>query len=80
MDSYKNSQVRIWSAWPASRSIDIKKDVKQWCPLTLLFNICVDPLISYLWKASDLDFDIGELGSSVFQAYADDMILVSDSE
>jgi hypothetical protein len=29
MDSYKNSQVRIWSVVSASRPIDIKKGVKQ---------------------------------------------------
>jgi hypothetical protein len=81
IESYKNSQVRIRSAGSASRSIDIKKDVKQGCPSNpLLFNICADSVSLYFNKASDLDYDTGELGSSTIQAYADDMILVSDPE
>jgi hypothetical protein len=49
MDSYKDSQVRIWSNGKASGPINIKKGVKHGCPLSpLLFNICVDPLITYI--------------------------------
>jgi hypothetical protein len=49
MDSYKNTQVRIYSTGCASEPIDIKKGVKQGCPLSpLLFNLCVDPIISYI--------------------------------
>jgi hypothetical protein len=40
----------------------------------------VDPLISFLRKASDLGCDTGEFDSSIIQAYDDDMILVSDAE
>jgi hypothetical protein len=81
MNSYQNSQVRIWSAGPASSAIDIKKGVKHGCPLSpLLFNICVDLLISYLRKASDFGYNTDELSGSISQSYADDMILVSDSE
>jgi hypothetical protein len=79
MDSYKNSHVRIWSVRSVSRPIDLKKGVKQGCPLSpLLVNICMDLLISYLRKASDLGYDIEELNSSVIHAYTDEMILVSN--
>jgi hypothetical protein len=57
------------------------KDAKQRCSLSpLLFNICVYLLIPYLRKAKDLGYRTNELANSVIQAYADDMILVSDSE
>jgi hypothetical protein len=40
----------------------------------------VDPLISYLKRFKELRYFIEELGSLVIQAYADDMILVVNSE
>jgi hypothetical protein len=46
----------------------------------LLFNICMDPSISYLRKSSDLGYDADELCSSVIQVYGDDKILISNSE
>jgi hypothetical protein len=80
MDSYKDSQVRIWSNGSASRPIDIKKGVKQGCPLSpLLFNICVDPLLSFIRKFDEADYSTSELGSTTIQAYADDMLLVANS-
>jgi hypothetical protein len=78
---YKGSQVRIWSAGKVSRSIYIKKGVKQNCPLSpLLFNICVDSLILFLKKSEEFGCRTAKLGETIVQAYADDMILVSDSE
>jgi hypothetical protein len=54
MDSYDDSQVRIWSNGKALGPINIKKGVKQGCPLSpLLFNICVDLLITYIKKAKE---------------------------
>jgi hypothetical protein len=73
--------VRIWSAVEASRPIDIKKGVKQSCLLSpLLFDICVDPLITFLKKSEGLGYKTSGLGETFVQAYADDMILVADSE
>jgi hypothetical protein len=81
MDSYNKTQIRIWSTGAASRPIDIKKGVKQRCSMSpLLFNICVDPLISYIRKADDLGYQTSELGTTIIQAYADDMKLVADSQ
>jgi hypothetical protein len=80
MDSYKDSQVRIWSNGSASRPIDIRKGVKQGCPLSpLLFNICVDPLLSFIRKFDEAGYSTSELGSTTIQAYADDMLLVANS-
>jgi hypothetical protein len=45
----------------------------------LLFNICVDPLISFIRKSEELGNNASEVGPTVIQAYADDMILVADS-
>jgi hypothetical protein len=81
MDSYKNNQVRIWNSGKASDPISIRKGVKQGCPLCpLLFNICVDPLISYIKNAEVNGYVTKELGDVRIQAYADDMILMSDSD
>jgi hypothetical protein len=81
MDSYRNSQVRIWSNGKASDPIGIKKKVKQGCPLSpLLFNICVDPLISYIKNAEVNGYVTEKLGDARIQAYVDDMILMSDTE
>jgi hypothetical protein len=79
MDSYNRSQVRIWNAGEASRPIVIKKRVEQSCPLNpLLFNICVDLLLSFLRKSKGLGYRTAELRETIVQAYADDMILVAD--
>jgi hypothetical protein len=65
MDPYDNTQVRIWSTGTASRPIDIRKGVKQGCPLRpLLFNICVDPLISFIRKSSELGYETSEIGTT----------------
>jgi hypothetical protein len=45
-----------------------------------LFNIYADYLISYLRKAEKLNYETNELGKTVIQSYADDMILIIDSE
>jgi hypothetical protein len=81
MDSYKNTQVRIYSNGSASEPIDIKKSVKQCCPLSpLLFNLCVDPVISYLRRYEVDGYTAKNLSPMTIQAYADDMIIVANSE
>jgi hypothetical protein len=65
----------------ASDPINIQKGVKQGCLLSpLLLDICVNSLISLLRGEKDLGYETSEITSSVIQAYADDMILVSNSE
>jgi hypothetical protein len=55
--------------------------VKQGCPLSpLLFNLCVDPIITYLIKYEVDGYVAKNLKSATIQAYADDMILVASSE
>jgi hypothetical protein len=57
MDSYDNTNLRIGNLGNASRPRDILKGVKQDCPLSLLlFNICVDPLISFIRKSEGLGY------------------------
>jgi hypothetical protein len=81
MDSYKNTQVRIYSTGYASEPIDIKKGVKQGCPLSLLlFDLCVDPIISYLREKVEDGYTAKYLNPATIQAYADDMILVASTE
>jgi hypothetical protein len=40
----------------------------------------VDPLISFIRKSEGMGYKTFEIGGAIIQAYADDMILVSDSE
>jgi hypothetical protein len=81
MDSYKNTTVRIWSCRTASNPVDIRKGVKQGCPLSpLLFNICVDPLITLLKKYTEDGYIAEGLDPATIQASADDMIIISSSE
>jgi hypothetical protein len=51
MDSYNEVFVRIWNQGEASNPIPIKKGGKQGCLLNpLLFNICFDPIFSYIMR------------------------------
>jgi hypothetical protein len=62
-------------------SENIRKGVKQGCPLSpLLFDICVDPLITYIKNAKESGYVTEDLRDTKIQAYADDMVLMSDSE
>jgi hypothetical protein len=59
LDSYKGTQVRIYINGMASEPIDILKGVKKGCPLSsLLFNLCVDPIITYLKNYEEDDMII----------------------
>ena len=79
--SYKNASTRIVSNGRISDEIEFAKGVKQGCPLSpTLFNVGIEPL---LVKLNDLAQDEGyhwyDRSTSV-QAYADDIVLFSDSE
>ena len=80
LDSYKDSTTRILSNNRKSRECFISKGVKQGCPLSpTLFNICLEPLLRRLNMHQDDGYHwFG--GSTVVQAYADDVILFADTE
>ena len=61
-----------------STEIRIRKGVKQGCPLSpLMFNLCMNPLLNAL-QDSNKGYRIGNKVISA-QAYADDIILFSES-
>lgn len=63
-----------------SKQIDIKRGVKQGCPLSpVIFNIALDNLIRDLEKHKELGYQVGTDRFTV-QAYADDVLLISNSE
>ena len=63
-----------------SRPINIKRGVRQGCPLSpLLFNICLDPLLRTIEENHKNDGYSIEENSFCIQAFADDVILISDS-
>ena len=77
---YDASTTRLDMKNELSSCIDIKKGMKQGCPLSpLLFNISIDPLIRRLNERTDLGYKVGEDAFTV-QAYADDIILISSKE
>jgi hypothetical protein len=81
IDSYKNTQERIHSCDSASDPINILKGVKQGCPLSpLLFNLCVDPVITYLKKYECDGYAAENMDPAIIQAYADDTIIFANSE
>jgi hypothetical protein len=69
-----------------SRKVNIRKGVKQGCPLSpLLFNIAFDPIFSYLESVMKSDeqnpggYKTEELGTTYAQAYADDIVLIDET-
>jgi hypothetical protein len=82
LDSYTDSQVKVVTLNGATNQISIKRCVKQGCPFSsILFDICIDPLIEKL--SSDefkkYGFWWSEEDGVTAQAYADDILLFSDS-
>lgn len=78
--SYDGSTTRIVSNNRTSRELFINKGVKQGCPLSpTLFNICLESLLRKLAQ-HEVDGYHWFGMSSVVQAYADDVILFSDTE
>jgi hypothetical protein len=83
-DSYKKTTSIISTAEGLSDVINIKKGVKQGCPLSLvLFDISIDGLIQAVTK---LQFNDGfkylvknEMISETIQLYADDILVFSDN-
>ena len=84
-DLYSNSETTIEVKGQRSEAIRIKRGVIQGCPLSpLLFNCCIDPLLTHLerFNAEDgitLEYNNGPF-SLTAQAYADDLVLISKDE
>jgi hypothetical protein len=84
MDSYKEAKVNISSKLGWTNPIDIKRGVKQGCPLSpLLSNSCMDPLIRklnsirYKELGCKINLNIEDIISC--QACADDVLLFAPS-
>ena len=78
-DSYDNGTSKVRIGNEESGQINIRKGVKQGCPLSpLIFNFCINPLLSKLEQEGD-GYHIGENCKVVVQAYADDIVLFSTS-
>ena len=77
---YKDNRTFFSVKGNNSRPIYIRKGVRQGCPLSpLLFNICLDPLLRYINDNHAKDgYWINET-SYCIQAFADDVILISNS-
>ena len=79
MAMYVNSQTQFRRSNQVSRPVGLQRGVKQGCPLSpTLFNLAIDGLISSLAR-SDQGYRLGDDTISV-QAYADDIVILSDTE
>lgn len=77
-DSYRNCFTTVKTGKTATKPIQIKVGVKQGDPLSpLLFNLAIDPLLRTL-DVEGCGFKIGGHSVTSF-AFADDLVLVSDS-
>lgn len=77
---YTGSNTRIQMREGNSSQIDLKRGVKQGCPLSpMIFNIALDTLIRDLESHREYGYKINQYSFTV-QAYADDILLISDSE
>jgi hypothetical protein len=57
LDSYTNASVKIVTLDGATDPIDIKRGVKQGCPLLpILFDNCTDPLIERLSSRGIMEY------------------------
>ena len=80
MDSYRGATSRYVVNGETSQPIFLNKGVRQGCPLApTLFNLCVEGLLEKLTKQEADGFGVGDRRITV-QAYADDILLISDTE
>uniref|UniRef100_A0A3B3U912 Reverse transcriptase domain-containing protein n=1 Tax=Poecilia latipinna TaxID=48699 RepID=A0A3B3U912_9TELE len=77
-NSYKHTSSRVLTHCGRTRSITLKVGVKQGDPMSpLLFNLCLDPLLTFLDQRGS-GFTLS--GQSITTlAYADDLVLLSGS-
>ena len=80
MDAYKNATTRYVVNGGTSDPLFINRGVRQGCPLApALFNLCIEGLLEKLVRQKEDGVKIGDAVVAV-QAYADDLILISDTE
>jgi hypothetical protein len=82
LDSYTNAKVRVITLNGATEPIEIKRGVKQGCPLSpILFDRCIDPLIEKLSSDEFKQYGYwwGINDGVTAQAYADDILLFANS-
>jgi CRISPR/Cas system CSM-associated protein Csm3 (group 7 of RAMP superfamily) len=78
IDSYNGATVSIFTKNRVTNEIQIKKGVKQGCPLSpILFNICIDPILKFIRDANPQSgFNSEFLDERAIQGYADDIVLI----
>ena len=77
---YTGSNTRIQMREGNSSQIDLKRGVKQGCPLSpTIFNLALDTLIRDLESHREYGYKLNKYSFTI-QAYADDILLISDSE
>ena len=80
-DMYEGCTTRMYMKNGTSRQFELRRGVKQGCPLSpTLFNISIEPLIQRLNRAAEQEgYHIADEAVAVL-AYADDVMIVSDTE
>lgn len=79
-DLYSNNTTNFSVKGQLSKEVHIEKGVRQGCPLSpLLFNICLDPLLRLIRKENEENGYFVDEKSYCIQAFADDVILISNS-
>ena len=82
-DAYENGTTRVRVGNEEGEGIHVGQGVKQGCPLSpLIFNFCLNPLLTALERHGQGYTIINKINEEVnvtVQAYADDVILFSDS-
>lgn len=79
MDSYQGATTRYVNG-ETSQPIFVNRGVRQGCPLApTLFNLCMEGLLERLAKQQADGLKLGSTWITV-QAYADDILLISDTE
>jgi hypothetical protein len=84
-DTYHQARTRIFAGKSKSQAIRTNKGVKQGCPLSpLLFDLAIDPLLKAVESLHREDGYSMLIGSenivTSIQAYADDILLFSESK
>ena len=80
-DMYEGCTTRMFVKQETSRQFELRRGVKQGCPLSpTLFNISIEPLIQRLNRAAEQDgYHVADEAVAVL-AYADDVMIISDTE
>jgi hypothetical protein len=81
MNTYKGATIQMQTKKGFTEKIEIRKGVKQGCPLSpSLFNLGIDTLIrSIRSRYLDCSYEYEQGKRKVIQAYADDLLIFSDT-